>query len=96
MITQEISQAEILERIDATIDTFFDDASHLKQFVESDQSMEDKLMIILSESMQALAFVTALEDEFDLEFDDDEIDLEFFSDRQVIAERVGERINNKI
>jgi acyl carrier protein len=41
-------------------------------------STKDKLHIILSESVQALALVTTIEDEFDVEFDDDEIDIDFF------------------
>jgi len=40
----------------------------------------DKLQIILSESIQALTLVTTIEDEFKIEFDDDEIDIDFFLD----------------
>lgn len=40
----------------------------------------DKLHIILSESIQALALVTTIEDEFNVEFDDEEIDIDFFLD----------------
>ena len=40
----------------------------------------DKLHIILSESIQALALLTTIEDEFDVEFDDEEIDIDFFLD----------------
>lgn len=48
----------------------------------------EKLQIILSESTQALSFVTTIEDEFDLEFDDDEVDLDFFMDLNIIIERI--------
>jgi len=41
---------------------------------------DDKLLhIILSESSQALEFVCIVEDEFNIEFDDDEVDIDFFS-----------------
>ena len=42
--------------------------------------INDKLHIILSESIQALTLVATIEDEFDIEFDDDEIDIDFFLD----------------
>ena len=41
---------------------------------ELDLSYDDKLAIILSESLQALSFVTTIEDEFNIEFDDEGID----------------------
>jgi acyl carrier protein len=47
---------------------------------DDSQIINDKLLhIILSESSQALEFVCTIEDEFDIEFDDDEIDIDFFS-----------------
>lgn len=49
---------------------------------ETETSADENTMlhVILSESSQALEFVCSLEDEFEIEFDDDEIDLDFFSD----------------
>jgi acyl carrier protein len=44
------------------------------------------LHVILSESSQALNFVCSLEDEFDIEFEDDEIDIDFFSSFDRIIE----------
>lgn len=38
------------------------------------------LHIILSESMQAMEFVIAIEEEFEIEFDDEDISVEFFLD----------------
>lgn len=58
---------------------------------EEYRMIEDKnrlLHVILSESVQALQFVCSLEDEFEIEFDDDEIDLDFFSDFNTVTERV--------
>lgn len=40
--------------------------------------MHTMLHQIWSDSMQAIHFVTVLEDEFDIEFDDDEINMDFF------------------
>jgi acyl carrier protein len=44
-----------------------------------DQDYDKLLKIILSESSQALNFVVTIEDEFDIEFEDDDIDVHFFS-----------------
>jgi acyl carrier protein len=52
-------------------------------------SLADKMQIILSESSQALAFVLTIEDEFDIELDDDDVDLTFFTDFDVMQQRVG-------
>lgn len=46
------------------------------------------LHVILSESSQALEFVCSLEDEFEIEFNDDEIDLDFFSDFERLTDCV--------
>jgi acyl carrier protein len=58
----------------------------------NDLSEGEKLSIILSESMQALIFVTSLEDEFKIQFDDDQIDLEFFQDIDETIDRVYKNI----
>lgn len=55
-------------------------------------SIRDKLHIILSESSQALALVTTIEDEFDIVLDDDDVDLDFFVDFEVMQERVYKSI----
>lgn len=52
----------------------------LKEAASDSKQVDDKLLhVILSESSQALEFVCIVEDEFGIEFDDDEIDLDFFS-----------------
>jgi acyl carrier protein len=48
----------------------------------------EKLHILLSESSQALELVTTIEDEFEIEFDDDEVDLAFFTSFELIVERI--------
>lgn len=53
------------------------------------------LHVILSESHQALALVVSIEDEFGIEFDDDEVDLGFFTDLDVIVERVQRHLGCK-
>lgn len=49
---------------------------------------DDPLVIILSDSIQAVNFITLLENEFEIEFDDDEIDLDFFTSFDMIAELI--------
>lgn len=48
---------------------------------------------IISNSLKATNFVVLIEDEYDIEFDDDEINIEFFSDLkylcQVIKNHIG-------
>lgn len=52
-------------------------------------TIDNKILhVILSASSQALEFVCLLEDEYEIEFDDDEIDLDFFSSFDKIAETV--------
>jgi acyl carrier protein len=57
---------------------------------------ESILQIILSESSLALEFVTALEFEFDIEFDDEEIDLSFFTNFQHIQHLINKHIHTNI
>lgn len=75
--------------LEGIIDEFlFRDKEYRQESEQLNLSYDDKLQVILSESLQALAFVTTLEDEFDIEFDDDEIDLEFFTSTSTILERI--------
>lgn len=55
---------------------------------ENEPINDSLLHVILSESQQALEFVCLLEDEFDLEFDDDDINLDFFLNFEYIAGKV--------
>jgi len=64
--------------------------------LEANLDSNGKLRIILSESIQALSFVSTLEEEFNIEFDDDEIDLNFFLDINIIVERIKCHTINQI
>jgi len=55
----------------------------------------DKLHIILSESIQALALVTTIEDEFDVEFDDEEIDIDFFLEFERMLDILDRHVHEK-
>jgi acyl carrier protein len=74
--------------IEGIIDEFLYRNKNRYDSAELDLSYDDKLQVILSESIQALAFVTTIEDEFDIEFDDDEIDMEFFMSVSTILRRI--------
>ncbi|AMQ00392.1 hypothetical protein AY601_3526 [Pedobacter cryoconitis] len=73
----------------------------LNEVIESDYaelnkleiSDDEKLRAITSESMVALIFVTTLEDEFSIEFNDDEIDIAFFNSIDYLAETVDGHLN---
>lgn len=49
---------------------------------------DEKLRLLTSESMLALVFISSVEDEFSIEFDDDEIDIDFFSSVDLLEEKV--------
>ena len=55
---------------------------------DNEDEGHDVLYLILSHSLHAIEFVIVLEDEFDIEFDDDDIDLDFFSTYGHIAKLV--------
>ena len=59
-----------------------------------DLTLNDKLAHILSESSQAIDFVSAIEEEFAIDLDDDEIDLDFFLDFNVLTSRVKRSLSN--
>jgi hypothetical protein len=50
------------------------------------------LHAILSDSRQALELVIAIENEFNIEFRDDEVDIDFFMDLQRIVELVEDHL----
>ena len=57
-------------------------------------SYNDRLQVILGESMQALHFVTTLEDEFGIQFEDEEIDIDFFMRYETVLKRVKFHLEN--
>lgn len=57
-----------------------------------DQESE-ALYYIISESIRATNFVILLEDEFDIEFDDDELDMDFFSGIDRIIQLINKQLN---
>ena len=54
---------------------------------------DNQLKIILSESSQALNFVVSIEDEFNIEFEDDEIDIHFFSSIDNIVDLISQKLD---
>lgn len=50
-------------------------------------TIKDRLHIILSESIQALALVTTIEDELNIQYHDEDIDLDFFLDFEIMISR---------
>jgi acyl carrier protein len=60
---------------------------------EKDVNNERKLLhLIISDSNKALQLVTLIEDEFNIEFDDEDVDLEFFQSFDSILERLKKYI----
>jgi len=78
-----------MNNTDTIRDKVLDVISSVLNFTDNSLARSNTaLHIILSESVQALEFVCLLEDEFHIEFDDDEIDLDFFSDISTIVKRI--------
>ncbi|WP_268225300.1 hypothetical protein [Sinomicrobium oceani] len=82
------------EKVIQVIENLFNDEEFSNIFNDK-MSMDDKLQCLISESMYALMLVTTLEDEFDIEFDDDEIDFNFFSNMDNVVEKTLMRLQYK-
>jgi acyl carrier protein len=80
MTEQRIQLLEIIDSI-------------IKNALESTAEDYEKkaLQMILSDSTQAANFVAIIEDEFNIEFDDDDINLNFFSNLDQIIELINLR-----
>jgi acyl carrier protein len=64
------------------------------EYTDETLKIEDSILpIILSESKQALSFVALIEDEFNIEFNDEEVDLEFFSSFNSIESLIFKHLN---
>lgn len=76
-------KVQLLEIIDSIVK---------KASIKQDEDYEkNALSIILSSSTQAANFVSVIEEEFDIEFDDDDINVEFFSSTSKIIELINLR-----
>ncbi len=56
---------------------------------------EEKIQMLPSESMLTLQFVTYLEEEFDIEFEDEELDISFFESFENITHAIRNHVNEK-
>ncbi|MGI9581035.1 hypothetical protein ACR1PO_07455 [Chryseobacterium sp. RRHN12] len=55
-----------------------------RDIFEGCENDQDRLQLLTSESMLALVFISSLEDEFSIEFEDDELDVNFFSSPEIV------------
>ena len=90
---EDINRKEIEQKILRIINDILANDSDLPL---DELSVSDKLNIIISESRQALEFVTTIEDEFDIELDDDDVDLDFFTRQEVMLERITNKVEKLI
>jgi acyl carrier protein len=58
--------------------------SEYKDIFQDCESDQDRLELLTSESMLAIVFISSLEDEFSIEFEDDELDINFFSSMEIV------------
>jgi acyl carrier protein len=54
----------------------------------SSNEIDVSLSLIINESSKAIEFVAILEDEFNIEFEDDEIDMTFFTNFEILVDRI--------
>lgn len=85
-----MEEALILDKINMIINDIYNQMKKENKVIGEINNLtpKDLLNIILYDSIYALYFVTAVEDEFELEFNDDEIDPYFFSDLSVIVKKI--------
>ncbi|MGR3856207.1 MULTISPECIES: hypothetical protein [Chryseobacterium] len=58
--------------------------SEYQDIFEGCENDQERLQLLTSESMLALVFISSLEDEFSIEFEDDELDVNFFSSTELV------------
>jgi len=88
-----LNDEEINDRILIIVDQLINAQSELKNL--ENLSLDDKLNIVISESSQALVFITTIEDEFDIELDDDDINLSFFTDVNIMIGRIKKNLHER-
>jgi acyl carrier protein len=59
-------------------------------------TIDEKLQLLTSESLLALMFITSVEDEFSISFDDDEIDINFFSSVESVVNKINNALNETV
>ncbi len=62
----------------------------------TEETENKALHVLLSESMQVINFINIVEDEFEIEFDDEQIDLDFFQSFNNIVRIISEQKNKAI
>ncbi|WDF77678.1 hypothetical protein PQ469_27700 [Mucilaginibacter sp. KACC 22773] len=87
-----LTDSEIKNKILVIVDQLISAQPELRN--SETMLVDDKLNVLISESSQALVFITTIEDEFDVELDDDDIDLDFFTDVDVMIARIKKNLQD--
>ncbi|WP_313002678.1 hypothetical protein [Chryseobacterium gleum] len=82
---------DIKEKVIHTLEEIFKE-ENISHIFPEDGTLNDKLQMLISESLIALQITCALEDEFEIEFEDDEVDYDFFSSIDSIVKTVQNHI----
>ena len=53
---------------------------------------DEKLQILTSESMLGVVFISSIEDEFSIEFENDEIDIDFFTSIEILENKIKKHL----
>lgn len=67
--------------------------SEYKDIFEDCENDHDRLQLLTSESMLAIVFISSLEDEFSIEFEDDELDINFFSSPEIVENIIKKHLS---
>lgn len=76
----------IKEIVTSLIDSFMENSISKDELTA--WTTEQKLRLIITDSVQAINFIILLEEEFDVEIDDDDISLEFFDSLDAVADAI--------
>lgn len=71
------NRKNIIEKVEKNLNLFFKDK--LDGISANNLSSNDMLRIISSDSVQAINFISLIEDELEIEINDDDINIEFFT-----------------
>ena len=78
------SRSDIIQRLSALAAAFTESEIPFRSELEVQKVISE----MLSDSLQAMQWVVAIESEFDIEFDDEEISVEFFGELSHIVRLV--------
>ncbi len=82
---------EIRKKVEQILSELTD--NEYKNIFVNAHTADEKLQLLTSESLLALMFITSVEDEFSISFEDDEVDINFFSSMDTVVNKINNALN---